>query len=1456
VFLPCALAVAVMNPLGIQSFAENSRSERSAGQRDSGYREEYPPPPPRSVQGDSRGAEQYQAELARQKREKERRRSPDAKAERMRSRLAYVGKSSTEARRIARVKHGQWVERPVWKPYDRRHGERVVKYVDDRAAVVDPGNGQDNVLVESLLPLRTTRAGGGKAPVDLTLAEHGGDFVPENPFVATRIPKRLADGVLLGDIDLRMTPVAGTDASPPTLVDGKPFWANIAQDTDLFITPRPGGVQTFHQLRSERSPERLDLRFALPAGATIVQPADEFGGLRIIRGAEVLASLSAPAAWDAEGAAVPVDYEVSGQVVTLRVDHRAGDFAYPLLVDPEVVEDFRRWDTNLALDFNGWTGFHTNDPFPGGYHWVMGDPKAAAGDQPLIEDCERCEPFTGPPQVNNPLKYPTRWGLHIFFNSELNAESSRWYGLYQSCHGPNLDRCGYVNWAEFDFRAPQNAHVYRADFEDYLHQSDSTCVKVGIYGGPSVNDWEREQTGCRLGAGEDVADASLCVDSTCNSGAGSTGNQAQFSVQMFEAGYRSRFRIYLPSAAIWLADKDSPQLSASNTPRGWTGDAAAPVEARGTDNGLGMRRLRLYAPNASGWTGAQDMTSACTGNRHARCPKTMELKRTVANLPEGENTVTAEGWDIIDHSGSTQWTVKVDRSPPSQPELSGGLYDRRNAVAPDAVHSLRAESIDGSATDPRSGVERLSYELKAGPVVVDSGTQRNPNCTASSGCSLGFGADFQIDTRDLPRDQTYTVEVTARDQVGAKEPLNEGSHRSVESFTFRTPDDSAPPLPASDVPAHACQFRVSGPASAYFHPILVIGSGDWEPDANFSYSLTGEAKCAPDNAPRSLTMSGHFSQPLRNGSGGKQVKACQHRLLIPSQMSMGGPQPLVDEPFELELATGAAVSPQPAQLSFKRLTGHGQGTMTLTGTCNDVSAAQLEGTFELVGWHPKDTTGPRLEVSGALKDRANKGLYEPAYDVRVKASDGSASEPQSGVRSIEYFVDGISKGKTEKECTEGNCALAHVDRFISDDYADGERQIKVVAKDEAGNTAEDPWRVFNDRRGDIYTADEYIGSQSNLTATESAKLEEPKERREIDDEIKTRTGKEIRSTTKPDDPNDPEEEVSYATRIGRDDSDPNLPPVASMKAVRDGTQGSEWELVETGPLATALADWQYPPPASGPLFDHKRKILDGRVVDIWREASTRLPLKQTAHHSDTGELLGTHYWSYHPERRTDAEVPSDWFAVARRANTGYEEREDFGYQPGSSVRDEETGIQFAPRYLGSTATLASGPLCFSRTLDHRSWLTGNSALGIAEPTPLPADEDGYPGRAAPSTGVDAYYVPPPAGGACTQLLDKAIDTPPLVVWSMAADSSEAEAWTDVYKREAEQVALDPNHPDVAFAGVSPVLADNQPTTAYVIADDAGDWSSFLVQIGNVTVMMRGPIAKSEVPALVASLRTL
>lgn len=101
------------------------------------------------------------------------------------------------------------------------------------------------------------------------------------------------------------------------------------------VGPTPTGAQVLVGIESADAPTSYE--FGLDAPADVTAELTVAGAIDVVDASGGLsAQIEAPWAIDAEGRAVPTRFEVNGDTVTQVVDHRGGDYAYPIVADPKV----------------------------------------------------------------------------------------------------------------------------------------------------------------------------------------------------------------------------------------------------------------------------------------------------------------------------------------------------------------------------------------------------------------------------------------------------------------------------------------------------------------------------------------------------------------------------------------------------------------------------------------------------------------------------------------------------------------------------------------------------------------------------------------------------------------------------------------------------------------------------------------------------------------------------------------------------------------------------------------------------------------------------------------------------------------------------------------------------------------------------------------------------------------
>jgi hypothetical protein len=261
------------------------------------------------------------------------------RAERRRSRHAFGGLVPRDALRLTEQQFGGDVRGASHVPGLGLTAGRVVAWHGTNRATIDPPGPRRRADVVSTLPMRAGGGAGELAPIDLGLTGGAGGWTPRNAAVPVRLPGHADGAATVGDIGLTASLGDGgaARAAGRMLGDGAVFYPDAGTDADLTTAPTVGGLETFFTLRSVDAPQDGTLRLHLPTGARLV--AQDDGSVAIVRGTATIGTVSAPRAFDAQGTAVPTTASVDGDAITIHTAHRSGDYAYPILVDPDVVLD-------------------------------------------------------------------------------------------------------------------------------------------------------------------------------------------------------------------------------------------------------------------------------------------------------------------------------------------------------------------------------------------------------------------------------------------------------------------------------------------------------------------------------------------------------------------------------------------------------------------------------------------------------------------------------------------------------------------------------------------------------------------------------------------------------------------------------------------------------------------------------------------------------------------------------------------------------------------------------------------------------------------------------------------------------------------------------------------------------------------------------------------------------------
>jgi hypothetical protein len=699
-----------------------------------------------------------------------------AKRQRAASRQAYRHLSRAEAFDVAKRSHSRLLDHKRWRGLQMRGGEKVARYKDDQTALIDDGHGEQSLAL-AFFPLRAEGADGTVAPIDTTLTAGDGGFEPRRGVTDVLLHADVRRGALLDRSGVRAYP-ENAAAATGRAADDKLFAANVYTDTDYVEAALPNGVETFHQLRSAASPERLAFRFDMPAGARLEKTVDPANlaatGARVVRSGKVLATVSAPAAADADGEPVPVTFTVERDRLAMTVAHRDGDFRYPILVDPTIIENSLYWRDNSSIDFWGW---YTGGNTPGQFGYTAG------------------------------TRSPWGRGLHVY-----SASSTYSYPVD-----------AYASW---NWRAPRQSYIYRADFGAVNHTWNWDCIDQGIWATNNFN-WESPPPDKYSAVWPDVytppyspyhygvrivcangAEASggistsnfytMCPTGTCDPNFGTPGNIMVFS-QRVEYGQAPRVNpmpaSVMGGAAIYLNDRDNPVIDSTgrNTDSRWYRSGTMTVSPTAHDDGIGMNKFQLRVPGFA----ADYRSHPCL---RARCPQYWSLPDSgngisnynydIGSIPEGINTIDLFAHDTINKWTQTQWQLNVDRSVPWL-NVYGALRDAVYAGTWSGAKTLWIQSADGTndgnPANARSGVTSVE-------ILVDGVRREYRQQSCFANCTLDFNWTFYADQYDPGN---HAIQVIARDGAG--------NQRSSSTWTVSTtptaggtPDKSDPDAALSE----------------------------------------------------------------------------------------------------------------------------------------------------------------------------------------------------------------------------------------------------------------------------------------------------------------------------------------------------------------------------------------------------------------------------------------------------------------------------------------------------------------------------------------------------------------------------------------------------------------------------------------------------------------------------------
>jgi streptogramin lyase len=682
-----------------------------------------------------------------------RRSDPRAVATREAARSRFTGLTPHRAALVAKAAFPELIERPAGGAPSLPTGQRIRRYPTDHAAEVAlPGA---KGVVESIAPIARI-SHGRHLPLDLRLTRAGEGFAPVRSDVGVSIPTSVADGVSLPALGVSLTPVDAHGvplaASAGELDGAAVLWRDADRGTvageDLLSVAKalPAGFELTTMLLSARSPGDLHFRVGMPSGAHLRSAPD--GSVGVVARGATLAVVSPASARDAEGSEVPVSMVVRGNTLDVSVD-LAGDYLYPIAVDPEVN------DSQLALNPGGkrsnWEFFTSNSAHFSG---------TATYEGPGVDRLE----------TKGTAEYaPTEWA---YWGYETHGVSKIYEIKTETSAKNKLAKIeSFLEFLE-PGGARETKKMLSNEFEspEYENKAATLCA---------ANASKVEE--CLPGSGK--AKNSIHFQ---QSATGSPSGNWKFSDTMKQgivsisepAGTHSTTSYNTTSPTLEFeteVEGKKEKVTRQNVlagSGGWLTKSAGAFEAIAKDTGIGVAVTKLeYESAPESWTQLYEhdylnVDKACKG---VQCYETHFEQATLPSLlPDGEQKIRYKAEEAISgtQSLSTEGkaTVKVDTAAPHDLNLEGLPYGTELSEKP---YKVTGEATDGEgSTVASSGIKWIALYIDG----HEFGTASSACTVAKGKCTVSYS--WTVNGSELGAGQ-HDIELLAIDKAGNESKIYE-----------------------------------------------------------------------------------------------------------------------------------------------------------------------------------------------------------------------------------------------------------------------------------------------------------------------------------------------------------------------------------------------------------------------------------------------------------------------------------------------------------------------------------------------------------------------------------------------------------------------------------------------------------------------------------------------------------
>jgi hypothetical protein len=964
-------------------------------------------------------------------------RAPAQVSARAHSWTAYADESASQARVTddhafpGQVGSGGYQSLPA-------SGGRVLDRLGANDALVQRPHGSRAIL-ESILPLDGKTAEGSPAPLNLKLHPHDGSFVPESSLVPVSIPTE-SDGEVAFPSARFGLRVAGGAPAAGEQSGGSVLYPNVggrSRDTDALVRAMPTGADVSFLLRSHTSPQSQTLSFDLPMGWRLHDARDPAGSVNVLSGSgKVMGRVLPPLAVDAQGQTVRARYHILGpDQLKLTVFHNAGDYAYPILVDPIISTDYQTTSmySNWEQASNDSANFTASDP--SGYSdWKMGEETTYSAGQ-------YGEYIYTPPA-----------GAYVYELTESGVE-----------HSPDKSEEYGGIWAS-------SGGWESGTWQNLTNGNNGSTAERTTTGSLSGDDYEY----CAHGGGPGVtcpAQPSSPIDAN---------NLAVFGLEATGGNEgSSNGADELSDATVYLSDTVTPTLtvSHSNYQQGhWTGtgdDYSDTVTATGSEtSGLGMSELTIAGPSGFTATPHPSKTWQCStavpnvsNGKPAPmpCPSSVNTSFTysTSSLPEGDNAITVTATSAAGNTATKTWHILIDRTPPTASvSCDQGTSGWSNAAS--STCTITGSDPNNSNGSSGSGLATLEYRTQtnggswSGWTTVSSGAQFSVSAEGTTNVQAqavdNAGNIYTTPSTAVELDRTaptaslscpgsgawantaVTCTVTGSDPANSS---NGSTGSGLQTLEYRTQVNGGSWSGWTTVSSGA-QFSVSAEGTTSVQAQAIDNAGNNYTTPSTTVEIDGTPPSVSVSCPGSgswsnaasvtCTVTGSDPQNASNGSSGSGLQTLEYQT-----QTNGGSW------------SGWTTVSSGAQFSVSA-----EGTTNVQAQAVD-NAGNIYTTpstaVEL------DQTAPTLTLSGTLASDNGQAVGPGQYPLDFTVQDGAGSTSSSGAAMVTVTVDGTDQnGVSFTPCYPGPCQGSGSWTLDTTNMAVGPHAIAVTAVDGAGNS--------------------------------------------------------------------------------------------------------------------------------------------------------------------------------------------------------------------------------------------------------------------------------------------------------------------------------------------------------------------------------------------------------------------